>query len=109
METSLDQLNARLFNEQLHTKFQAVLDDGKKISLELEEVEERNTSRTELFFLRFRGPSAPFLMQKGYRMEHDKLGEFTLFISAIGADQAGVQYEAVFHRIKPRSTPSNPE
>lgn len=101
METPLDQLNARIFNQQLHTKFQAVLDDGKKISLELEEVEERNTSRTDLFFLRFRGPGAPFLVQKAYRMEHDKLGEFTLFISATAADQTGIQYEAVFHRIKP--------
>ena len=103
METPLDQLNAKIFNEQLHTKFQIVLDQGNKISLELEEVEERDSPRTELFFLRFRGPVAPFLMQKSYRMEHDKLGEFTLFITAIGADQTGIRYEAVFHRIKPSS------
>lgn len=100
METPLDQLNARIFNEQLHTKFQTLLDQGKTISLELEEVEERDSPRTELFFLRFRGPGAPFLMQKSYRMEHDKLGEFSLFITAIGADQTGIQYEAVFHRLR---------
>lgn len=104
METPLDQLNARIFNQQLHTKFQAVLDDGKKISLELEEVEERNTSRTDLFFLRFRGPAAPRLMQKAYRMEHAKLGELSLFITAIGADEKGIEYEAVFHRIKPSNS-----
>lgn len=106
METPLDQLNAKIFNEQLHTKFQTLLDEGKKISLELEEVEERDSPRTELFFLRFRGPGVPFLMQKAYRMEHDKLGEFALFITPIGADKSGIQYEAVFHRIKPLSNPA---
>lgn len=103
METPLDQLNAKVFNQQLHTKFQALLDDGKKVPLELEEVEEQDSPRTELFFVRFRGPGAPRLIQKAYRMEHAKLGEISLFITAIGANENGIEYEAVFHRLRKKT------
>jgi hypothetical protein len=99
MDTPLEQLNAKIFSEQLHTQFRVHVDDGKTVNLELAEVEERNTSpRIELFFVRFRGPAAQFLTQKIYRMEHEKLGALSIFITAIDSDETGVQYEAVFHR-----------
>jgi hypothetical protein len=99
MEIPLEQLNAKIFREHVNTEFIAHLNDGKTLPLKLEEVEERNTSaRMELFFLRFRGPGAPFLSQKSYRMEHEELGAMDIFITATGADASGIQYEAVFHR-----------
>jgi hypothetical protein len=105
METPLDQLNAKIFNQHLHTQFHAQLGDGKTLPLKLEEVEERNMSpRMELFFVRFRGPSAPHLMQRIYRMEHEKLGTFDILITAVGSDERGIQYEAVFHRFRKGSS-----
>ena len=99
METPIDQLNAKIFNQHLHTSFHAQLEEGKTVPLKLEEVEERNTSpRIELFFLRFRGPSTPFLTQRIYRMEHEKLGAVNIFVTATDSDETGIQYEAVFHR-----------
>lgn len=104
MDTPIDQLNAKIFNQHLNTSFHAQLGDGKTVPLKLEEVEERNTSpRIELFFLRFRGPGAPFLTQRTYRMEHEKLGAVSIFITAIDSDETGVQYEAVFHRYHKKS------
>ena len=99
METPIEQLNAKIFNQHLQTQFHAQLENGKTVPLKLEEVEERNISpRIELFFVRFRGPAAPLLTQKIYRMEHEKLGALSIFITAIDSDETGIQYEAVFHR-----------
>jgi hypothetical protein len=100
MDTPLEQLNAKIFNEQLHTQFRVHLDNGKTLPLELVEVEERNTSpKVELFFLRFLAPHAPRLFQKIHRLEHEKLGTIDIFITAISEDESGIQYESVFHRI----------
>jgi hypothetical protein len=105
MEIPIEQLNANIFNQHLHTSFHAQLENGKTVPLKLEEVEERNTSpRIELFFVRFRGPAAPFLTQRIYRMEHEKLGALSIFITAIDSDDTGVQYEAVFHRYQKKSS-----
>ena len=48
------------------------------------------------FSLLFQGPREPVLPQRMYRLNHDRLGEFDLFIVPIGADDEGVHYEAVF-------------
>jgi len=48
------------------------------------------------FSLVFRGPREPVLPQRIYRFEHEGLGAFEIFIVPIGADESGMQYEAVF-------------
>lgn len=50
----------------------------------------------EQFSLVFRGPPGVVLPQQIYPLEHDGLGAFELFLVPIGADAAGVTYEAVF-------------
>jgi hypothetical protein len=101
METALDTLNAKIFTAQLHTGFKVQPADASPLELELFEVEERDTSpKIELFSLRFRGPRTPRLPQQIHRLEHEKLGTFSIFLTAIGADENGIAYESVFQRLR---------
>jgi hypothetical protein len=48
------------------------------------------------FSIVFRGPQNPLLPQRTYRVEHENLGAFELFLVPIGPDGEGMRYEAVF-------------
>ena len=105
METPLEALNAQIFAAQLHTKFHTRA-SAAPLELELCEVEEReNSPKIELFILRFHGPPTPRLSQKIYLLEHEKLGTFGIFLTAIGADESGIVYESVFHRLRKKTVP----
>jgi hypothetical protein len=101
MSSILDNFNSQTFTEQLHTKFLVPMAAPGPLTLELIEVNERNAvPRMEQFSLLFRGPQSPRLPQQIHGMEHDKLGRFELFLTAIAGDQQGITYEAVFHRFR---------
>lgn len=102
MPTPLEDLNAKLFREQLHSQFKVHQDNTSPIMLELADVVETNQSpKMELFSLQFRGPFRPRLDQRTHRLEHEKLGEIEIFLTPISADQQdGTMYEAVFHRFR---------
>jgi hypothetical protein len=112
--TPLDDLNSKVFREQLHTQFK-VHAGGQPLLLELVEVAERDDSpmpqqaksgtaggpaQTEFFSLHFRGPVNPQLAQQIHRLEHERLGAFEIFLTPISADGQGTVYEAVFHRFR---------
>jgi hypothetical protein len=48
------------------------------------------------FSLVFRGPAEPVMPQRIYRVEHEELGAFELFLVPIGRDAESVRYEAIF-------------
>jgi hypothetical protein len=48
------------------------------------------------FSLLFRGPAAPILPQRIYRLEHPGLGAFAVFLVPLEPDADGARYEAVF-------------
>lgn len=51
----------------------------------------------EPFSLVFKGPAAPVLPQRIYRLEHARLGALELFLVPIGRDPGGsLLYEAIF-------------
>jgi hypothetical protein len=102
MPTPLEDLNAKLFREQLNSPFKVQHEPAGSITLELVDVAENDSSpRMELFSLQFRGPFRPRLEQQTHRLEHEKLGEFEIFLTPVSADQQnGTIYEAVFHRFR---------
>jgi hypothetical protein len=102
MATALDKLNAKIFSEQLHTRFTVQAGGAGPMSLELIDVSERDSSpQIELFMLQFRGPAAPRLPQQIHRLEHEKLGTIEIFLTAIAADEEQrIVYESVFHRFR---------
>lgn len=112
MLTPLDKLNAKVFSEQLHTQFKvnrgsAEPTTSEPMMLELVEINDIDPSpQIELFTLHFRGPSASRLPQSIHRLEHDKLGSFEIFLTAIRAEPQGILYESVFHRIR-KSAPAD--
>ena len=101
MLTSLDKLNAKIFSEQLNTQFKLHHEGAEPMMLKLVEVKESDPSpKIELFALHFLGATAPRLPQKMFLLEHDKLGKFEIFLTAIGADAQGILYESIFHRFR---------
>jgi hypothetical protein len=101
MASALDKLNSKVFAEQLQTNFKVHAEGADPLSLKLTAVREGETSpKIELFSLLFLGPQAPRLRQQIHRFEHEKLGTFELFLTAIGANADGIMYEVVFHRFR---------
>jgi hypothetical protein len=54
------------------------------------------SGRRDPFSIVFRAATGRVLPQKIYRMEHEHLGTFDLFLVPIGPDSKGMRYEAVF-------------
>lgn len=101
MSTPLDSLNAKIFREQLHSQFKVHHDSTGTITLELVDVVENDLSpKMELFSLQFRGPAAPRVAQHIHTLEHDKLGRFDIFLTAVAGDAQSITYESVFHRFR---------
>ncbi len=99
--STLDSFDSKTFAEQLHTKFRVKLTGQDPVELELFEVKDCETApKLELFSLGFRGPHSPRLNQQIHHFEHEKLGSFELFLTAVGVDQEGLLYEVVFHRFR---------
>ena len=101
MSIPLESFNSKSFSEQMHTRFRLLRDGADPLPLELIEVKESDPSpKIELFSLHFRGPAAPRMAQHIYTLEHDKLGRFDIFLTAIAGDAEGITYESVFHRFR---------
>ena len=101
MADNLDRLNAQVFREHLHTRFKVHLGTPDTLVLELKEVNDRSTSpQIEAFSVLFRGPATPRLEQRIHSLQHDQLGEFQLFLTAVSGDQEGINYESVFNRLR---------
>jgi hypothetical protein len=90
----LETFTAETFASRLHQRF-ALVDRDAAHELELTDVTESGRGTPEgraPFSILFRGPDAPTLPQRTYRLEHVELGAFELFLVPIGPGQ----YEAVF-------------
>ena len=48
------------------------------------------------FSIVFRGPPAPLLPQRIYRLENDELGALEIFLVPVGSNAEATEYEAVF-------------
>jgi len=100
-----NQHNANQFSQQLNTKFRVNVDSPEPVELELVEVALRPSEPTEQagmerFSTFFYGPANIFLQQRTYEVVHPSMGEFAIFLVAIGSDERGFRYEAVFNRFK---------
>lgn len=97
----LDAVSAADFNPHIGSAFLIRFTDGE-YTLRLAEVTEQpalgwpGSSRSP-FSLVFSGPAQPILRQGTYLLQHDVLGDLTLFIVPIQPDSSGSRYEAVFN------------
>lgn len=96
----LETLRLPSFSEHLNTKFRIHPDESTVVETELIVAEDLgSTPKQERFSLIFRGPNEPYLPQRIYRVEHEKMGTLNLFLVPIAKDEDGFQYEAVFNRL----------
>ncbi|HZE68696.1 MAG TPA: hypothetical protein VE135_04110 [Pyrinomonadaceae bacterium] len=87
------------FARNIKTTFN--VSDAGGTELELIELSELKLSPGhEQFSLVFRGPSERFLGQGTRVLQHDAMGQFSLFIVPIRQDGEGYYYEAVFNRFR---------
>lgn len=93
------------FRKHLHTKFRVRAEVPAVAELELDEVEgyqggASEQAGMERFSLFFEGPPDVFLQQGVYALEHEQLGEVTLFVVPVGRSEGGFRYESVFNYFK---------
>lgn len=96
------------FSKHLHTKFRVHAEAPAEAELELESVEgyrggANEQGEMERFSLYFEGPPDVFLAQGVYTLDHEHLGEVTLFIVPLGPAESGFRYESVFNYHKDKA------
>ena len=95
----IEKLTKEIFAESVNTKFRVYPEPSRAVEIELVQLTEGVSTPThEQFSLLFQGPQTHFLPQMTYHVEHDRLGEFDLFLVPVGRAQDSFQYEAVFNR-----------
>ncbi len=98
----LEDLHQESFAACLNTDFQVIHEGVAVFALKLIEVANQARSpRQEAFSLLFHGPAERFIQQGTYKLRHEKLGEFDLFLVPVGNNNGGFQYEAIFNRLIP--------
>lgn len=96
---TLESMTRESFAENVNTKFRLAAEQGEAGEIELVEVSDMSRSgAAERFSLIFRGALDFFLPQKTYRLEHERLGAFDIFLVVIAREADGFRYEAVFNR-----------
>ncbi|HKP86850.1 MAG TPA: hypothetical protein VJZ26_12175 [Blastocatellia bacterium] len=98
---TIESFTIETFSEQLNTGFRVRLGEADAIEAQLVEVVDNGTSpEQERFSLLFRLPRNLPPAQGLYTVEHEKLGEFGLFLVPNRQDKQGMYYEAVFNRLR---------
>ncbi len=96
----LQDLTPASFEALMGTPFRIHFGGADPLEVVLYEVarhEQHPGPRPQPFSAYFRGPYPPVLPQMIYKVEHDRLGAFELFLVPLGPDGQGMRYEAVFN------------
>jgi hypothetical protein len=93
------------FQKHLNTPFRLQVNAPKPIDLTLVAVESRPSDATEeqgmeRFSVFFLGSPEFLLPQSMYRLAHPEMGEFDVFLVAVGSEDGGYRYEAVYNYYK---------
>ncbi len=95
----LQELNIESFAQHLGDTFRCAGGGDEFVDLKLSEANglspQPGQSRAP-FSLLFIGPSEPPMEQQTYTLQHEKMGELSLFLVPLGPGEDGFQYEAVF-------------
>ena len=112
-QAELVPLTEMTFNAHIGTRFRIYTTPLTAISLELIKVTRRpapskdrsvnersaKTPNIECFSVVFRGPRKIALESKTYRVQHDQMGAFDVFIAPVDDHKKQRRYEAVFNRV----------
>lgn len=105
-------LSEETFSRYVNTKFRIYTSPLTAIDLELIKVSRREppssekaaksakTPKLDCFSVVFRGPRKQALESRTYRVEHDQMGAFDLFITPVDDHKKQRRYQAVFNRVE---------
>ena len=90
------------FANNVNTSFRIELDGSRHVDLKLvavtpRKIEPHEQPGMERFSAEFSGPLDLFLPQATYHVTHPEMGEFDVFLVAIGKEADGFRYEAVYN------------
>ena len=90
------------FTKNVNTKFRVMVEAPVPIELTLvsvtpRRIEPHEQEGMERFSAMFMGPREIFLPQQTYRVSHPEMGEFDIFLVALGQEPEGFRYEAVYN------------
>ncbi|HEV8189405.1 MAG TPA: hypothetical protein VGP83_16745 [Pyrinomonadaceae bacterium] len=90
------------FTKNVNTKFRVMVEAPVPIELTLvsvtpRRIEPHEQEGMERFSAMFMGPLEVFLPQQTYRVSHPDMGEFDIFLVALGQEPEGFRYEAVYN------------
>jgi|ERR1700741_1083305 len=90
------------FSKHVNTKFQLQVEAPQPIELTLisvtpRRIEPHEQAGMERFSAMFMGPRDILLPQQTYRVSHSEMGEFDIFLVALGQEAEGFRYEAVYN------------
>jgi Domain of unknown function (DUF6916) len=90
------------FAKHVDTNFRIELEESGHMDLKLvavtpRKIEPHEQPGMERFSAVFSGPPDFFLPQQTYHMSHPEMGEFDVFLVAIGREADGFRYEAVYN------------
>jgi hypothetical protein len=99
----LEHFTLKTFSPHVGETFHLYLDTNHVIEVQLADVTDLaqrygtapQGHRTP-FSIVFHGPRELVLPQRIYRLQHDKIGTFEVFLVPIGPDADRMQYEAIF-------------
>ena len=101
----MDNLTQPMFLENLNGNFSLLLDESTTVPLLLVEVSEpKESDRNQFFSILFRGPRDSMLPQALYKMENERMGSFDIFLVPVDVTEEGYEYQAVFNRIKEKTS-----
>jgi hypothetical protein len=104
-----ERLTEENFSRYLYSRFRIYTSPLTAINLDLIDVKHwdsastkqpANAARLDSFSILFRGPRNIALESKIYRITHDQMGTFDLFISPVNDRKKQRLYQAVFNRFK---------
>ena len=90
------------FAKNVNTNFRIEFEGSKHVDLKLvavtpRKIEPNEEAGMERFSAVFSGPLDFFLPQATYHIAHPEMGEFDVFLVAIGKEADGFRYEAVYN------------
>jgi hypothetical protein len=104
-----ERLTEENFSRYLNSRFRVYTSPLTAINLELINVKHLDststkhaakTAKLDSFSVLFRGPRTTALESRTYRINHDQMGTFEVFISPVNDRKKERLYEAVFNRLR---------
>ena len=90
------------FAKHVNTKFRVQVEAPQPIELTLvsvtpRRIEPHEQAGMERFSVMFMGPREILLPQQTYLVSHPEMGDFEIFLVALGQEPEGIRYEAVYN------------